>query len=144
MSSQKVKSHHSLQAKADRFLLSGTRLSGSDTETYQLVLSWLALHLAHTQTANTNTYCTPLTCLSWDRATALLEHLNTNTNVGLLGFTDAHTHTHTRTHTHTEPSARCISCVQMPRSDRASAIIAGHRECVSSWVHEGAQIILTS
>lgn len=59
-----------------------------------------------------------------------LTHIDPNANVSVV-FTDANTHTHK----HTEPSGRCISCLQMPRSD--FALIAGRWDFVSSWVHRG-------
>ncbi len=71
-----VKSHYRLHGQGKKiFAIRQTCLSGSDTERYQLASLWLDFHLAGTQIANTNTYCTPLTCLSCNRATSLLEYL---------------------------------------------------------------------
>lgn len=127
--SQKLKCHFRLQRSK---LIFHYQADVSVRQTSCSVCDWLFIRLTNTHAANTNTYCTLLTCLSWDCAVVLfdyLTHMSPKTNVSAV-FTDAHTRTHT------QPSGCCISCLQTLRS--YSAIVTGRWEFVSSWVHGGS------
>ena len=96
-SSQKLKCHLSLQRSK---LIFHYQADMSIRQTSCSVCDWLFIRLTNTHAANTNTYCTLLTCLSRDSAVVLfdyLPHMNPKTNVSAIS-TDAHTHTHTHTH----------------------------------------------